>query len=214
MVTELVIFDCDGVLVDSERISLTIQAQRLRDLGLQMTFEDCVREFLGIGMPATLRAVEERLGRPLPATWERELADEVHAAFGRDLEAVAGIESALDSLDVATCVASSGSHEKMRLTLGVTDLYARFDGRIFSADEVPSGKPAPDLFLHAAAKMGVAPERCVVVEDSPAGIAAATAAGMRSLGYAETTPPERLAGADAIFADMDDLPALVHSVTP
>jgi HAD superfamily hydrolase (TIGR01509 family) len=208
-VTGLVIFDCDGVLVDSERISLRIQAERLRDLGLDVSFEDCVRDFLGIGMPATLRIVSERLGRPVPRAWINDLDHAVRRAFVAELTAVAGVVEALDAIRPPTCVASSGSHEKMRFTLGLTGLYDRFAGRIFSADDVPRGKPAPDLFLHSARKMGVPADDCVVIEDSPAGVAAANAADMRVLGFAAMTPAERLAGADALFTTMDELPRLL-----
>jgi HAD superfamily hydrolase (TIGR01509 family) len=212
----LVIFDCDGVLVDSDRISLRIQAQEITRLGLPMTFEQCAREFLGIGMPATLEKLERRLGRPVPDGWERRLERRVLAAFDAELEAVAGVVDALDRLALPTCVASSGTHDKMRRTLGATGLYDRFAGRIFSATEVERGKPAPDLFLHAARTLGVPAERCVVVEDSPAGVAAARAAGMRALGYAALTPAEWLAGpGTVVFDDMRDLPRLVaEALTP
>jgi HAD superfamily hydrolase (TIGR01509 family) len=210
-VADLVIFDCDGVLVDSDRISLRIQAERISALGLEMSYEDCVRDFLGLGMPATLRILTERLGRPVPEGWETELDAAVRDGFRRELAPVAGIEEALEEIELATCVASSGSHEKMRLTLGLTGLWGRFAGRIFSADEVERGKPAPDLFLHAASRMSTRPERCVVVEDSPFGIAAAKAAEMRALGFAAATPAARLDGADAVFTSMAELPGLVAS---
>lgn len=206
---ELVIFDCDGVLVDSDRISLRIQAEWISALGLPTTYEDCVRDFLGLGMGPTLRIVAERLGRPVPDGWEAELTAAVREAFARDLQPVPGVVEALDEIGPQTCIASSGSHEKMRLTLGLTGLWNRFGGRIFSADEVQRGKPAPDLFLHAASRMAAAPERCVVVEDSPLGVAAAKAAGMTALGFAAATPPSRLDGADATFASMADLPGLL-----
>jgi HAD superfamily hydrolase (TIGR01509 family) len=122
---------------------------------------------------------------------------------------VPGIVEALEEVELPTCVASSGSHEKMRLTLGLTGLRDRFAGRIFSADEVEQGKPAPDLFLHAASRMSAPPQRCIVVEDSPFGIAAAKAAGMAALGFAATTPAARLGGADAIFTAMGELPGLL-----
>jgi HAD superfamily hydrolase (TIGR01509 family) len=205
----LVIFDCDGVLVDSDRISLRIQAQQISALGIEMTYEDCVADFLGLGMPATLRILSERLGGPVPAGWARELDSAVNEAFERELTPVPSVPEALDGIELPTCVASSGSHEKMRLTLGLTGLYDRFAGRIFSAEEVGRGKPAPDLFQHAAASMGVPPEDCVVVEDSPFGVTAAKAAGMRVLGFAATTPPEDLAEADTVFTAMADLPKLV-----
>lgn len=211
--TELVIFDCDGVLVDSDRISLRIQAERISALGLEMSYEDCVRDFLGLGMPATLRILAERLGRPVPEGWEAELDAAVRGGFRRELTPVPGIVEALDEIELPTCVASSGSHQKMRLTLGLTGLWDRFAGRIFSADEVQRGKPDPDLFLHAASRMSTPPERCIVVEDSPFGIAAAKTAGMAALGFTGTTPAARLDGADAVFTAMEDLPKLVVANT-
>jgi HAD superfamily hydrolase (TIGR01509 family) len=210
--THLVIFDCDGVLVDSDRLSLRIQAEAITDLGWPMSFEDCVREFLGIGMPATLRRIEERTGRPIPEGWESALEQRVYEAFKHELEPVPGIVGALNHIRVPTCVASSGTHQKMRFTLGLTNLYARFEGRIFSASDVERGKPAPDLFLLAARTMGVEPSGCLVVEDSPAGVEAARAAGMRVLAYAATTPREWLARDGVIvFDDMSQLPDLIAS---
>jgi HAD superfamily hydrolase (TIGR01509 family) len=208
-VAELVIFDCDGVLVDSDRISLRIQAERISALGLEMSYEDCIRDFLGLGMPATLRILAERLGQPVPEGWEAELDAAVREGFQRELAPVPGIVEALQETELPACVASSGSHEKMRLTLGLTGLWDRFAGRIFSADEVERGKPDPDLFLHAASCMSTSPERCIVVEDSPFGIAAAKAAGMVALGFSAATPAARLDGADAVFTAMEDLPRLL-----
>lgn len=207
----LVIFDCDGVLVDSDRISLRIQAEALTAIGLPTSYEDCVRDYLGIGMDATLEIIEQRLGRPIPAGWVQELDAAVRAAFGKELEPVAGVVTALDSIGYPACIASGGTHAKLRFTLGLTGLYDRFAGRIYSVEDVNRAKPAPDLFLHAAAGMNTRFERCVVIEDSPAGIAAAKAAGMRALGYAAETPIERLRQADATFRDMKQLPALVES---
>lgn len=209
MPTGLAILDCDGVLVDSDRISLRIQAERISALGLETTYEDCLRDFLGLGMPATLQILSERLGEPVPDGWTEDLNAAVAEAFERELTPVPGIVEALDAIALPTCVASSGSHDKMRLTLGLTGLYERFAGRVFSADEVDRGKPAPDLFQHAAASIGVSPEDCVVVEDSPFGVTAAKAAGMRVLGFAATTPPEALTEADVVFTAMADLPGLV-----
>lgn len=210
MATALVIFDCDGVLVDSDRISLRIQAEHIGALGLSTTYEDCVRDFLGLGRRGTVRILEERHGGPLPAGWEEDLDAAVQAAFRRELKAVDGIVAAIDEIALPTCVASSGSQKKMRLTLGITGLRRRFEGRIFSADEVERGKPAPDLFLFAAARMGAAPEDCVVVEDSPFGAAAARAAGMRALGYAPDDDGTALAREGAtVFHAMSNLPALV-----
>jgi HAD superfamily hydrolase (TIGR01509 family) len=211
----LLIFDCDGVLVDSDRISLRIQAERITALGLPMTYDDCVREFLGLGMPTTLRMLEERLGRPLPEGWAKKLEAEVEEAFRRELRPVPGIVDALDRITLPTCVASSSGHAKLMMTLGLTGLYERFAGRIFSAEEVARGKPDPDLFFYAAERMGVVPERCIVIEDSPFGVAAAVAAGMSALGYAAADQPRLLGGlfeaGAVVFTSMDDLPGLIEA---
>ncbi|HXR31090.1 MAG TPA: HAD family hydrolase [Solirubrobacterales bacterium] len=201
------------MLVDSDRISLRIQAERITALGLEMTYEECVRDFLGLGMTSTLRILGERLGNPVPEEWVTDLETAGREGFRRELTPVSGIAEALAQIEVPTCVASSGSQDKMRLTLGLTGLYECFSGRIFSADEVRRGKPAPDLFLYAAERMPVSPERCIVIEDSPFGVKAAKAAGMRALGFAAMTPPERLASADAIFTTMGDLPQLVTGIS-
>ncbi|HYH54567.1 MAG TPA: HAD family hydrolase [Solirubrobacterales bacterium] len=212
---ELVIFDCDGVLVDSDRISLRIQAEKITALGPETSYEDCVRDFLGLGMPATLKIVAERLGRPLPPRWEEDLNAAVREAFRSELRPVAGVLDALEEIELPTCIASSGSLEKMRFTVGLTGLWDRFAGRIYSGDEVPRGKPAPDLFLHAAACMGAEPSRCVVVEDSPFGVAGARAAGMSVLGYAPDGSGERLAHEGArTFKSMKDLPGLLGPSRP
>jgi HAD superfamily hydrolase (TIGR01509 family) len=209
-VAELVIFDCDGVLVDSDRISLRIQAERISALGLETSYEDCIRDFLGLGMPATLKILTERLGRPLPSGWEGELDAAVREGFRHELQPVRGVVEALEEIDLPTCIASSGSQEKMRFTLGLTGLWDRFAGRIYSADEVRRGKPAPDLFLHAASCMAVPPERCVVVEDSPFGVAGAKAAGMSALGYTPEGSGELLEREGAnTFESMAELPTLL-----
>jgi HAD superfamily hydrolase (TIGR01509 family) len=207
---ELVIFDCDGVLVDSDRISLRIQAEWITALALETSYEDCVRDFLGLGMPATLEILGERLGRPVPSGWVDGLESAVREAFECELRPVPGVVEALDKIELPTCVASSGSQEKMRFTLGLTGLWNRFVGRIHSADEVGRGKPAPDLFLHAASSMDTLPGRCVVVEDSPFGVIAARAAGMSALGYTADGDGERLRSEGArTFGSMAELPGLL-----
>jgi HAD superfamily hydrolase (TIGR01509 family) len=209
-VTELVIFDCDGVLVDGDRISLRIQAEWISALGLETTYKDCVRDFLGLGMPATLRILSERLGRPLPSGWREGLEGAVREAFERELRPVPGVAEALERIDLPTCVASSGSQEKMRFTLQLTGLWDHFAGRIHSADEVRRGKPAPDLFLHAAMSTATPPERCVVVEDSPFGVMAAREAGMAALGYSPDDGGERPRREGArTFQSMAELPTLL-----
>ena len=211
MALELVIFDCDGVLVDSERIAVKVDVEVFRRLGLTVTEEEVLDRFVGRSDAAIASEIEAELGRPLPADWAEEFMPLYREAYAAELQPVDGVATALDQITVPTCVASSGSHEKMRYTLGLTGLYERFAGRIFSVSEVPRGKPAPDLFLHAAAQMGVDPQDAAVVEDSRWGVEAARAAGMRVFAYAGgLTPADRLAGPDTIvFVDMRELPRLV-----
>jgi len=207
---ELVIFDCDGVLVDSELLSNRVLAQTLAEIGLPMSLEETIATFMGHSMAACVAIIEERTSRPIPSNFVANFRDRTFDVFRRELRPVQGIESVLDAIDLPFCVASSGPPEKIQLTLSITGLLPRFAGRIFSAVEVTRGKPHPDLFLHAAHKMGVAPPACVVVEDSVRGVQAAVAAGMRVFGYADLTDADTLAAAGArVFRSMAELPALL-----
>ncbi|MQA02137.1 MAG: HAD-IA family hydrolase [Streptosporangiales bacterium] len=211
------VFDCDGVLVDTERIAVRVDAEVLAELGWPLTEEEIIRRFLGRSHEQMVREVEEHLGGALPADWVDDFQGRYAAAIEAEVTAVDGIVDVLDALrdaGVATCVASSGSHRKMRGTLGLTGLYDRFAGRIYSATEVEHGKPAPDLFLHAAGQLGVEPAGCAVVEDSHYGVQAARAAGMRAFGYAGgITPADWLSGlGTVVFDDMRELPKLLGVV--
>jgi len=208
---ELVIFDCDGVLVDSERVAVRVESELLTSLGWPLTENDVLERFVGRTDAEMLADIERHLGRSVPE-WQALYEEHVFRAFETDLQPVAGIHAALDALTYAICVASNGTHERMQLTLGITGLVDRFSNRMFSATDVAKGKPAPDLFLHAARTLGVAPDHCVVVEDSRSGVAAARAAGMRSFGYVGgLTPAEWLAGPDTVlFDDMTELAALLE----
>lgn len=208
----LVIFDCDGVLVDTERLAVRVDVAVLAELGWAMTEADVVERFMGRSDGYMVAQIEAHLGRSLPPNWEEPFQPWYRKAFEAELTPVPGILDALDDIAIATCVASSGTHEKMRYTLGLTGLYDRFAGRIFSVTEVAHGKPAPDLFLHAANQMGTPPADCAVVEDSRYGIEAARAAGMRAFGYAGgLTPRHRLEGpGTVVFDDMHELPRLLR----
>ena len=211
---ELVLFDCDGVLVDSERITVAVEARLLTSLGWPMSPEEVVRRWMGRTGSAQVAEVAERLGPRAAARYDAESTAEVHRAFATELTEVEGISALVDTLEAAgakTCVASSGTHARMAATLGITGLRDRFDGRIFSATEVAHGKPAPDLFLHAARRMGVRPADCVVIEDSPFGVRAGVAAGMRVLGYGGgLVAADVLAEAGAeVFGHMREVPALL-----
>jgi len=209
---DLVIFDCDGVLVDSERLAVKVDVRVLAQLGLSVTEEDVVARFVGRSDDDIRTELEAELGRSLADDWVEEFEPLYGEAYAAELQPVDGVVEALDRIALATCVASSGSHEKMRFTLGLTGLYDRFAGRLFSVTEVARGKPAPDLFLYAARRMGVEPGRCAVVEDSRWGVEAARAAEMSAFGYAGgLTPAERLEGPRTIvFDDMRDLPRLLR----
>ncbi len=208
---ELVIFDCDGVLVDSEPIANRIFSDELHKLGLDWSFDDVVSRFVGRTMASCIAEVERELGRAVPRGFVDRLQSRTFRAFERELVAVPHIVEALDAIDAPTCVASSGEPSKMRLTLGRTGLLSRFEDRIFSAVEVARSKPFPDLFLHAARKMEVLPEHCAVIEDSPLGIQAAVAAGMTAFGFAGGLhDADELGRAGAtVFDDMRQLPELL-----
>jgi HAD superfamily hydrolase (TIGR01509 family) len=215
MAYDLVIFDCDGVLVDSEPLSNRILAERLTAIGLATTTEDSIRDFMGRSWATCRALIEQRLGRPLPEDFADGYHEELYEALRRELRPVAGVRAALDAIGGPACVASSGSHEKIRTSLGATGLLERFQGRIFSATDVEHGKPAPDLFLHAARECGADPGRCVVVEDAPAGAKAGRRAGMAVLGYAGLTAPELLEAEGAtVFRSMAELPALLNGSAP
>jgi HAD superfamily hydrolase (TIGR01509 family) len=205
---DLVIFDNDGVLVDSERVANTILADLLTGDGLPTTVAGAMRDYMGGSVARAREIAEERLGRPLFAGFEEQYHQRLYAAF-EHLEPVPGVVAVLDALAAAGlpyCVASSGAHDRIRRALRTVGLLDRFDDqRIFSVEDVTRGKPAPDLFLHAAEALGHKPDRCAVIEDSPFGIQAAKAAGMAAFGYAAMTPRERLAEADLLVTDMTDL---------
>ncbi|MCZ7458741.1 HAD family hydrolase [Streptomyces sp. WMMC940] len=210
---DLVIFDNDGVLVDSEPLSNTILAAYLTELGHPTSYAESVRDYMGAAVHRVHDLVLERTGKRLPDDFDETLHARVFAAFERELTPVAGVVDVLDELTtdgVPYCVASSGSHERIRVGHRKTGLDTWFRaGSVFSAQDVGRGKPAPDLFLHAAERMGVAPARCVVVEDSPLGVTAALAAGMDVYGFTAMTPAAKLAGAHGFFADMTELHGLL-----
>ena len=202
----LVIFDCDGVLVDSEPIAARLTAEAVSELGWLMSPEVAKAEFLGDTFGNIIRRVEEQIGRPVPADWPARSQANLLAAFERELKPVAGVRTAIAGLlagGAQLAVGSQGTHQKMELTLAVTGLLPFFEGRIFSASQVARPKPAPDLFLLAAQTLGFSPAQTVVVEDSTRGVKAALAAGMRVLGYTASV------GRDAIIAagaePLDDL---------
>jgi HAD superfamily hydrolase (TIGR01509 family) len=207
---EAVIFDCDGVLVDTELVGNAVLAELITELGIATTREQAIETYMGRSMASCLAMLEERLGHPPPEDFAERYRVGTEAAWRRELRPVPGIEAALDRIGLPSCVASSGGHERIRLTLGLTGLLPRFEGRIFSATEVEHGKPAPDLFLHAAERMGFDPSSTAVVEDTVPGVTAASAAGMRALAFARLVPAAALEAAGGeVFEDMAQLPDLL-----
>ena len=209
---KLVIFDCDGVLVDSEVLSNQVMVDNLARYGLEIP----LRQAMGLFVGGTMASVKEqviRMGTDLPADWVQEVYAEIYARLEQGVPLVAGVMDLLGRLDaagIATCVASNGSEDKMRITLGQNGLWERFHGAMFSAHSLGVAKPEPGLFLAAASHFDVQARDCVVIEDSPSGALAAQRAGMRCLGYAEMTPADRLEAHGAeIFIDMAEVPHLL-----
>jgi HAD superfamily hydrolase (TIGR01509 family) len=213
---ELVIFDCDGVLVDSERITNQIFCAMLNELGLSVTLDDMFERFVGHSMPQCIALITEMHGAPPPDTFVPELRLRAAKALKQLIRPIPGVAEALEGLSLPYCVASSGEHEKIRLTLGATGLLKHFEDRIFSVVDVERPKPAPDVFLLAARRLGAEPSRCAVVEDTPTGVQAGVAAGMHVLGFSANTPEHRLkeAGAHEVFSEMRLLPQLLHAAHP
>ena len=206
----LVIFDCDGVLVDSEHLCHGVIHAMLGEEGVEISYEETIARFIGTSNPGLLSAVAELCGS-VPEGFLERFRARSDAAFSESLKAVPGVESVVQAMAVPYCVASNGRLAKMRLTLGKTGLLRHFEGRMFSADEVAHPKPAPDLHLHAARVFGAAPSDCIVVEDTSTGVRAAKAAGMRAFGFSAMTPVAKLeeAGADAVFGNMAELRELL-----
>ena len=213
---DLVIFDCDGVLIDSEMIGNRTHAAALTELGWPITVQEMIRRFTGMPDRDMYRLIEAEWGRALPADYDETIGAAVEQAYASELAAIDGIHEALTEIEAPVCVASSSTPDKLRLGLTVTGLYERFAPNIFSASQVARGKPAPDLFLFAAERMGADPARCLVIEDSLAGVDAACAAGMRVIGFTGGSHcgeghGERLVerGAMLAFGDMRQLPELL-----
>lgn len=216
---DLVIFDCDGVLVDSEVISCRAHADTLTRHGFPTTPDGVLKRFLGVSDREARRIVESEIGRALPDTFEAEVKHATLSFYADDLGAIAHVGDTIAALTLPKCVASSGTPEKIHHGLTCAGLYDQLAPHIFSATQVKRGKPAPDLFLFAATEMGARPERCVVIEDSVAGVTGARAAGMTVLGFyggshctAEHEDLLRQAGAAVTFADMRHLPDLIARI--
>jgi HAD superfamily hydrolase (TIGR01509 family) len=207
---DLIIFDCDGVLVDSEPIVNQLFVDMLAELGYALDYEATLREFSGGAMSTRMAITSQRLGWSPPAGFVGDFNRRLLDAMQRDLRAVPGVREALDLVPKPWCVVSNGAQEDIRFRLSRAGLLDDFEPYLFSASEVAQPKPAPDVFLHAARSMAVAPERCAVIEDSVTGVRAGAEAGMTVFGFARLTSAHQLQQAGAqVFERMSDLPALL-----
>lgn len=215
----LLIFDCDGVLVDSEHLACASLAEVMTTLGHSMTADEAMLAFAGRSLKDVLARAERLLSRPIPEDLGEQAAVQLMARFRRELQGVPGVKEAIAALPYRRCVASSSDPGRLTLSLDVTGLSALFGNNVFSAVEVANGKPAPDLFLLAARRLGEDPSSCIVIEDSVLGVEAAGAAGMAAIGFAGASHAnqglaERLAaaGAEPVIHSMANLPAAVEQV--
>ncbi len=215
---ELVIFDCDGVLVDSEPILNRVFAETLTEAGFNITYEEVMQQFVGKSLPACLEIIETNYGRAVPPGFIERCKEREFAVFRQELQPTPGITAALEQITLPRCVASNSSHRHIQFVLTLTGLLPQFEGKLYSAYDVDRPKPFPDVYLHAAEKMGMHPEHCLVIEDSITGVQAGYAAGMTVFGYA---PPDReqtilhrdallAAGAQRVFEKMSQLPGLLR----
>jgi HAD superfamily hydrolase (TIGR01509 family) len=216
MIDKLLIFDCDGVLIDSEIIACRVDAEALTAIGIAMTTEEVIRQYAGISQKDMRAMIEAKHGISLPPDFEVEAERRAHKMMAAELRAMPGMKGVIASIAGPYCIASSSTYEKLRHTLGLTGIYDLFVPNIFSSSEVARGKPAPDLFLFASRRMDAEASACVVVEDSVAGVSAARAAGMRAIGFVGgahclTGHAERLkqAGAETVVDRLDDLRAVI-----
>lgn len=215
---ELVIFDCDGVLVDSEPILNRIFAETLTEAGFKITYEEVVQQFVGKSLSTCLEIIEANYGRAVPPGFVERCKEREFAAFRQELQPTPGIAATLEQITLPRCVASNSNHRHIQLVLALTGLLPHFEGKLYSAHSVDRPKPFPDVYLHAAEQMGTNPERCVVIEDSVPGVQAAHSAGMTVLGYVPGSGKNinlrrhalLSAGAQQVFEEMYQLPTLLQ----
>lgn len=172
-----IIFDCDGVLVDSETISAQVLIEMAESVGVSLQKEIAIKEFSGRSLQSNFEYIEERASKKLPEIFEQEYRDRTYEAFKCELKPIAGVHELLSSINIPYCVASSGPFKKIKLNLTIANLIDKFEGHIFSSYEIQSWKPDPGIYLHAANEMGFMPNECVVIEDSISGVKAAKSGG-------------------------------------
>lgn len=206
-----IIFDCDGVLVDSEVLGVKVLLDMASEYGVSMDLREAVEAFSGIRLKEGIKMLQQKASRAFPDDFEQAFRARSYEVFKTEMHPVDGIKDVLDSLDIPFCVASSGPLEKIRLNLSVTGLMPYFEEgrRIFSGYEINSWKPDPGIFLHAASVMGFPPSECVVIEDSKAGVIAAHRGGFRVFGYAKPNGEELRKEGAIVFYSMKELPSLL-----
>jgi HAD superfamily hydrolase (TIGR01509 family) len=211
---DLVIFDCDGVLVDSEQITNSVFAAMLSEIGLPVTLEYISNTFVGQPMTVCVEIIQESLGKPIPDNFVTEFRQRNKKDLSKKLKPIKGIHDVLSQMKTSYCVASNSTREMVQTKLDITGLLPYFEGKIFSVVDVAQGKPHPDIFLYAADKMKVQPQRCVVIEDTPVGVQAGFSAGMKVFGYTQYSNPQKLqaAGASVVFSCMRLLPNLLEQL--
>jgi HAD superfamily hydrolase (TIGR01509 family) len=208
---ELVIFDCDGVLVDSEPIVNRIFAEVLNEAGFKITYEEVMQQFVGKSLATCLEMIKESYSRPLSKNFIELCKEREIAALQKELQPVPGITEVLKQITLPKCVASNSSHRHIQMVLTLTELLHNFQGKLYSCNDVERPKPFPDLYLYAAQQMNTNPENCLVIEDSATGVQAACAAGMTVFGYAQYNDGVALAlnGAKIVFNNMQQLPEML-----
>lgn len=210
---KLIIFDCDGVLVDTETLTAKVYVKMAAELGAVFTLDEVMRRFKGGTMAETVAALEEKIGRPTPTDFVSCFRAHIADVYKSELRAIDGIAAVLEQLNCPFCVASSGPAEKIRLTLGITGLLGHFEGRIFSCYDIQKWKPDPSIFLHAASRFGIHPTECAVIEDSLPGVKAGIAAGMKVFAFCGMDNEEEKAfeklGAE-VFHGMHELLNLLY----
>jgi HAD superfamily hydrolase (TIGR01509 family) len=205
---KLIIFDCDGVLIDSEIISARVLVEKLRIMGIDIDVDYVQKHFLGCSFESVGEKISRNFSVDLPLVFEADYRGALLEQFRRELQATQGVKEFLSTLNLAYCLATSSSPERTKEALRITDLSHYFAEKIFTAEDVESGKPAPDLFLYAAKKMAVAPTECLVIEDSLAGVTAAMAAGMSVIHY---TGGRHISGTISTVAEVfPQVPVLNH----
>lgn len=212
---DAIVFDCDGVLVDSETLSMRVSQQIVADLGWQVDLPTMMEMFVGCSHEYFVEQVEKNIGRRLEHGWDAPYHGWLEQRLRAELTAIPGIAGALDRITLPSAVASNSRHARIRMSLDIVGLLQRFEGKISSAEDVLAGKPAPDVYLRAAEMLGVPPDRCIAVDDSPFGVEAAHRAGMYVLAYAGAHGTASLPERDRVFVldDIADLPEVVNRLT-